>query len=159
VKEVDAKGETIEVRRDGGKDASVPVSRLQGIIFFRDDKVPGEVVCQVVDVQGNSLAATKVAVEGDNITVTTAAAPKLTYDAKNIARLGYNFGKLTYLSDMALAKAPVRKSRAGVFDTFSDDLRKDRTLDDDDIKVDGKVVPKGLTLRAYTEVEYDLNGK
>jgi hypothetical protein len=159
VKGVDAKGESIDVRRDGNKDATVPLSRLQGIIFFRDDKVPGDVVCQVVDVQGNSLAATKVAVDGGNITVTTAGGAKLTYDAKNIARFDYNLGKLTYLSDMLPAKAPVRKSRAGVFDTFSDELCKDRTLDHEDIKVDGKTVPKGLTLRAYTEVEYDLGGK
>jgi len=66
---------------------------------------------------------------------------------------------LTYLSDLALVKPAVRKSRAGVFDSFSEDIRRDVSLDGQPIMLNGVSYTKGLTLRAYTELEYDLGGK
>jgi hypothetical protein len=156
---VDDKGETVKVRRTNDQVIDVAVTKLQGIVFYRDEKAPDNVVCQVVDVQGNSLAAAKVAVTGGNYTVTTSGGVTLTFDAKNIARFDYNIGKLSYLSDLALAKAPVRKSGGKVFDSFSDDIRKDLNIDGQPIVFGGTTYNKGLSLHAYTEIEYDLGGK
>lgn len=158
IKAVDAKGENVTFRL-GDKELTRSLANVKGIIFYREEKVPENVVCQVIDEQGNRLAASKVAVKGNTFTVTTAGGVQLTYDSKNIARFDYNMGKLTYLSDLRPARDPVRKLCAGVFDTFSEELRRDKTLDNEDIKVNGTPFAKGLTLRAYTDVEYDLGGK
>src|SRR5262249_60431664 len=66
----------------------------------------------------------------------------------------YNMGKLTYLSALTPSKV-VEKSAVGLPIAY----RKDHNLDGQPIVLGDKTFPKGLSMHAYTQLEYNLGGK
>src|SRR5262249_12529341 len=70
-----------------------------------------------------------------------------------VAKLDYNLGKLTFLSDMEPTKI-VEKSGIGLVSRY----RKDANLDGEPILLERQYT-KGLSLHSYTELEYNLAGK
>jgi hypothetical protein len=63
-------------------------------------------------------------------------------------------GKLTYLSALTPSKV-VEKSGVGLPIAY----RKDKNLDGEPIVLGDKAFPKGLSMHAYTQLEYNLGGK
>jgi hypothetical protein len=152
--DVDPQGKTIQFRRESGEIVGLPLERLHGLIFYRTEAPATAAVCTVTDTEGDSLAAAKVAVEGGTFTVTTAAGVQVGLEEKVLARLDYNMGKLTYLSDMEPAKV-VQRSGAGLVIRY----RTDGNLEGEPILLAGVQHAKGLSLHAHTELEYELGGK
>src|SRR5439155_16650918 len=65
--EIDAKGTSIQFKRDGADAIPILFERLHGMIFHRTD-VPTETpLCRVYDAEGNSLIATKLGFEGNTL--------------------------------------------------------------------------------------------
>jgi hypothetical protein len=152
--DVDPKGASIQFRLESGVIRDVPFERMQGMIFYRTETTSKSPVCQVTDLQGNTLSAAAVKLKGHTFTVTTVSGLDITYDQQQIARFDYNLGKLTYLSDLRPSKV-VEKSGVGLPIAY----RKDKNLDGEDILLGDKTFPKGLSMHAYTELEYNLGGK
>jgi hypothetical protein len=152
--DVDPKGEAIQFRLESGAIRPVPFDRLQGMIFYRTETPGKSPVCQVVDVQGNTLSAAAIKLKGTTFTITTVGGIDISYEQQLIARFDYNMGKLTYLSDLRPSKV-VEKSGVGLPIAF----RKDQNLDGEPIILGDKSFPKGLSMHAYTELEYNLGGK
>jgi hypothetical protein len=152
--DADDKGEKIEFRPAGGGALQVSLAKIQGLIFYREETSAVSPVCMVYDITGNTLAATQVAVAGTKVVMTTTLKGlTVEWEKDSIARFDYNMGKLGFLSDMLPSKV-VEKSAVGLIVTH----RKDVNLDGDPIVLD-KAYPKGLSLHAYTVLEYDLKGK
>src|SRR5262249_61940550 len=108
--DIDPKGERIQFRLEDGMIREVPFERLQGMIWYRTEAPAKSPVCQLYDVQGNSLAAASVRLKADRHTVTTVGGVEIAYDAQTVARLDYNMGKLTYVSDLTPAKVDDARS-------------------------------------------------
>jgi hypothetical protein len=156
--DVDAEGKTIAFRPEGGDNKSIVLDRLHGLIFYRTEAPAEAPACLVYDTDGDALTTAKVTVQGGRFEVTTPAGLKLGFEEKVLARLDYNRGKLTYLSDLEPAKV-VERSGAGLLTRY----HKDKNLDEQSILLanGGTTVPfdKGLSMHAYTALEYDLDGK
>lgn len=151
--DIDAKGTTIQFKRDGADAIGVLFERLQGFIFYRTE-VPTETpVCRVMDTDGNVLVATKVALDADQLVLTTSFKTSATLKRSTVAKLDFNMGKLTYLSDLEPAKV-IERSGIGLVTHY----RKDANLDGEPILLD-KQHAKGLSLHAHTELSYNLAGK
>jgi hypothetical protein len=158
--EVDAEGKKIVFGSvDTGKERPLLLSKLHGLIFYRSETPAQATVCTVLDTHGNAFAAAKVEVAGAGLSVTTPLGLKVAFEEKQLARLDYNRGKLTYLSDLEPVNV-VERSGAGLITRY----RKDANLDGEQpilLADKSTTVPfsKGLSMHAYTELEYDLDGK
>jgi len=152
--EIDSKGTSIQFRRDGADAIGVLFERLHGMIFYRN-QVPTETpLCRIHDIDGNSLVATKLRLDDkDQLSITTSFGAKATFKRVALAKLDFNLGKLTFLSDLEPAKV-VERSGIGLITHY----RKDTNLDGEPILLD-KQYPKGLSLHAHTELSYLLAGK
>jgi hypothetical protein len=151
----DDKGEKIAFKTTDGDDLQVPLSKLRGIIFYRDTPANLQPICMIYDVDGNAIVANKVTSTGDKLTVsTTIPNVTLTLSQANVARFDYNMGKLTFLSDLAPSKI-IEDSAVGLIVTH----RKDVNLDGEPLQLGPQTYKKGLSLHAHTELEYDLKGR
>jgi hypothetical protein len=151
----DDKGEKIAFKTTDGDDLQVPLSKLRGIIFYRESPANLQPICMVYDVDGNAIVANKVSAKGDQLTVsTTIPNVSLTLSQANIARFDYNMGKLTFLSDLTPSKI-IEDSAVGLIVTH----RKDVNLDGEPLQLGTQTYKKGLSLHAHTELEYDLKGR
>jgi hypothetical protein len=145
----------IKFTQSDGTKREVDLTLPRGFLFLRVELPKDEPLCRVVDVAGNAVTALKLGYDGKEYTVTTMFKTKLALKADLVAKLDFNFGKLTFLSDLEPAKV-VEKSGAGLVTKY----RRDKNLDDvAPILLGAKEYSKGLSMQAYTELEYDLGGK
>jgi hypothetical protein len=152
--DVDAMGTTIQFRRDGADAIGVLFERLHGLIFYRTDVPTATPLCRVVDTDGNSLAAVSLTLNSEGqCALTTSFGAKVILKRESLAKLDFNIGKLTYLSDLEPAKV-MERSGIGLVTHY----RKDTNLDGEPILLD-KQYAKGLSLHAHTELTYNLAGK
>ncbi|MSQ93438.1 MAG: hypothetical protein EXR98_02655 [Gemmataceae bacterium] len=150
---IDEAKQSIKFKPEVGPEIDVQLDKLHGLQFLRTD-VPNEAsLCKIIDVDGNRLVAAKLSFDAGKFQITTPFAHKVALDHKVVARIDFNFGRLTYLSDLD-AKA----SEAILLGGFSS-YRKDANLDGDALIVEGKKYEKGLSMYAGTELEYNLGGK
>jgi hypothetical protein len=85
--------------------------------------------------------------------LTTSFGAKVSLKRDQLAKLDFNIGKLTFLSDLEPAKV-VERSGIGLVTHY----RKDANLDGEPILLE-KQHAKGLSLHAHTELSYNLAGK
>lgn len=152
--DIDARGATIQFRRDGAEPISVLFERLEGLIFYRTEVSAATPLCRVYDTDGTTLAATQLSAgAAGDFALTTSLKTKVLLKREAVARLDFNIGKLTYLSDLEPAKV-VERSGIGLVTHY----RKDANLDGEPILLDRQYA-KGLALHAHTELSYNLAGK
>jgi len=151
--EADAEGKAIQFKREGADAIALPMERLHGLVFWRPDGPTESPICKVIDRNGNVLQALKVKLEAGPLQVKTLYGSDISLDLDKVAKLDFQRGKLAFLSDMEPAKL-VERSAIGL----PVRLKKDVNLDGEPIFLD-KGYPKGLSMHAYTEVEYNLDGK
>ena len=151
--DVDAKGLNIQFRRDGAEAINVLFERLQALIFHRTGVSGENPMCKVHDIDGNTLIAVKLAYpQADQLLLTTSFGAKIVLKQDTLAKLDFNIGKLTYLSDLEPVKV-VERSGIGLVTHY----RKDVNLDGEPILLDKQYV-KGISLHAHTELSYNLAG-
>jgi hypothetical protein len=143
----------IQFKIEGVKDLELPLDGLHGLFFYRTDIIQEQPICKMFDTTGNAVTALKVAFDGKQYAVTTTFGAKLTLKADAVARLDFNMGKLTYLSDVEPMKV-VERSGAGLITKY----RKDTNLDGEPIILE-KQYAKGLSMHAHTELEYSLGAR
>ena len=137
----------------GAGEIESSLEKLQGLQFARTDVSAQQGLCKVYDLDGNLLVASKLGYDGQKLTLTTPFGHQATLDGKMVARIDFNFGRLTYLSDL---DAKVGESAfLGGFNP----LRKNRNLNGDPLMLGGKEYAKGLSMYAGSELEYNLGEK
>jgi hypothetical protein len=151
-------GKTIDFKpKDKDDKTPVAVEKVHGIIFSRvpDPNMPGR-LCEVLDTQGARLFAKSAALKDGKVTVETQCGAKVAFAPEALARLDYSKGKLTYLSEMALAQVKVvQVSQQGRTPEFRRNRNPDNT---GDIRVAGQKYDKGLVMHSRTEATFDLGG-
>ena len=75
--------------------------------------------------------------------------------ADTLAKLDYSKGKLTYLSDIDLAR--VKLVQVAYLDMK--EFKRDQNVEKGEIRLAGKRYEKGLSMHARTEVTFDLEGE
>lgn len=150
---VDPAGKTIAFTQEGSKPILAKLEKLQGLIFFRPDGATKGPICRVIDSQGNVLSAAKLILDKNIFQVTTTFGATVDLAEEAVARIDFNMGKLAFLSDLEPSKV-VEKNALGLAEPY----RRDTNLDGVPIILD-RGYPKGLSMHAYTELEYDLGRK
>jgi len=150
---VDTKEQTITFTREGGISIPAKLDKLHGLFFFRPDPPTETPLCRVFDSQGNTLAAAGITFKGDTFELKTTFGAMVELKVEAVARIDFNMGKLAFLSDMDPTRV-VEKSRLG----FVEPYRRDLNLDGQPILLD-RSYGKGLSMHAYTELDYNLQGK
>ncbi len=151
---IDADGKQVQFKLDGADDSkAIPLDRLHGMIFFRPEGPAESPICRVYDREGNVLTAAKLSFKDKIWQLTTTFGATLPFAEGAIAKLDFNMGKLTYLSDLEPTKV-VERSGIGLVVKH----KKDVNLDGEPILIDRRYA-KGLSMHAHTELEYDLGGK
>jgi hypothetical protein len=152
--DVDAAGAKIQFRRDGDEAIGIVLDRLQGLVFYRSEVSAAQPLCRFYDVTGSVLVATKLALaDPDQYELTTSFGAKVALKRDQLAKLDFNIGKLTFLSDLEPAKV-VERSGIGLVTHY----RKNANLDGEPILFE-RQHSKGLSLHAHTELSYNLAGK
>ncbi|MBX9677859.1 MAG: NPCBM/NEW2 domain-containing protein [Gemmataceae bacterium] len=151
--EADAEGKTIQFKREGADAIGVPLEKLHGLVFWRPDAPAESPIAKIIDRDGNVFQALKLKLDNGPLQVKTLYATDLSLPLEKVAKLDFQRGKLAFLSDLEPAKL-VEKSAIGL----PVRLKKDVNLDGEPIFLD-RAYPKGLSMHAYTEVEYNLEGK
>lgn len=153
LRDISEKDESIKFKREGKEEIDLKLDRLHGLSFVRTDAPAVASLCKVIDLDGNILVASKLAFDGKQIAIATPLGTNITLDPKLIARLDFNFGRLIYLSDLTatISDSPL----LGGFSA----LRKDANLDGAPIMLMDRQYPKGLSMYAGVELNYDLGGK
>lgn len=153
----DDKGRIVfEYERQGARTKrELDPSRVQGLIFLNTlgAQAPSS-VCQVYEVNQNTLVASRVTANAKGFAVTTVAGAKFELPRPAVARLDYRSDKLVYLSDLKPIEV-IEKTRQG----RKDGWRMDKNLENGSIQVEGQVYGKGLSLHSHTELVYALDGK
>ncbi|MEI7685473.1 MAG: NPCBM/NEW2 domain-containing protein [Planctomycetota bacterium] len=151
--DIDAEGKSISFKRDGAEAISLPIERLHGMVFFRPEGPTESPICKVHDREGNLVTVAKIAFKDNSWRLTTTFGTELSLPGDAVAKLDFNMGKLTYLSDLEPARV-LERSAIGLVVKH----RKDTNLDGEPILLDRRY-GKGLSMHAHTELEYDLAGK
>jgi hypothetical protein len=151
---VDEARQTIKFRPEAaGAEIEPALDKVQGLQFAAIDVPAAAAFCKVIDMDGNVLVASKLSYDAGQATVTTPYGQKVVLENKLLAKLDFNFGRLTFLSDLD-AKVPESVLLGG----FSP-VRKDANLDGNPIMLQDKKYDKGLSMYAGAQIEYALSGK
>jgi hypothetical protein len=150
--EIDEKKQTVKFKLDTGE-IEPKLDKIAALQLVRTDLPAAQSLCKVIDVDGNVLVASKLAYSGGPLTVTTPFGAKVALDLSKVAKLDFNFGRLTYLSDL-----DAKMSETAFLGGFNP-VRKDANLDGNPIILQDKKYEKGLSMYAGVDLEYNLGGK
>jgi hypothetical protein len=156
-----ADGKSVSFEKEtGGKPDDLQQSRAAGLVFYQPQPATvAPTVCRVLDVFGNALNATAVAITPEGVTVTTVAGATVKYaSTASLSKLDYALGNVAYLSDLdPQVDAPDLPPEEKKLNPTAAVL-KDRSLANDAIKLDNQTYPKGLCVAPDTVLVYNLNG-
>lgn len=152
----DAEGKSLEFAPVGAnKSISVPQGNLFGLVYLRTiDPQAMPVLCKVIDMQQSEYLASSLSFDKQTVKLTTSCGVSLELPLDSLHKMDFSRGKLAYLSDLE----PLRVALSGDEDRLSS-YRKDVNLDGGPLKIHGVTYPKGLSLLATTELEFDLKGE
>jgi hypothetical protein len=135
-------------------------SRAVGIVLYHAQPATlAPTICHVMDVFGNSLNATAITITPNGVTVTTVAGATVKYPSTAaITKLNYQLGNVAYISDLnpQVEGPEIPKEEKNLNPTAP--FLKDRSLSNDNLKLENVVYPKGLCIAPDTVLTFNLNG-
>jgi hypothetical protein len=155
-------GQTLEFEPEGGgAREELRQSRAAGLVFYQPQPASvAPTLCKVLDVYGNSLNATAVAVaEGGAVTVTTVAGATVKYPSTaSLSKFDYALGNVAYVSDLEpqVERPQLPPEEANLNPAVA--YLKDRSLANDAIKLENVAYNKGLCVAPDTALTYALGG-
>jgi hypothetical protein len=152
----DSAGKTVSFKREGTEPIPVQIERLHAMIFYRTESPAEPAIVKVYDAEGSVLSATKIRYAKGTWQLKTPFGAELSLAEGAVAKLDFNLGKLTYLSDMEPTK--VLQSQWGQTKDVVYPYRKDTNLAGEPIMLPERIA-KGLSMHALTELTYDLGSK
>jgi hypothetical protein len=139
--------------------ANLKLSSLRGIIFKHTlGPKAATFACKLYGTTQDVVMVSSLAPTANGLAVTTPTGAKLEFQNEQIARLDYTQGRLEYLSDLTPSKMVARSNldEDGQPDQWH--VYKDSNLDKRALSLGGTTYPKGLALKPYAELVYDLKG-
>jgi hypothetical protein len=154
-----ADGKTIAFTRKGDSSkVELQIDRIHGMLLLRppDPNLPS-LLCKFHDTQGSTIMARSAVLKDGKLVITTQCGVPVEYALGLVAKLDYSPGKLTYLSDFELSRVKVTETGAlGMVHHFKRDRNLDGTAE---IRIAGKSFPKGLSMHAYCDLTFDVEGE
>jgi len=157
----EANGESIKFEFDtsDAKETAVQMTRVYGMILAPPPSAEvkiSQTLCRITDANKNTVVAAAIKItDKKSVEVETATGVKIEYPTINdVARLDFAAGALQFLSNLNPTQVQ-QSSTEGIPEPY----RRDRNLDNDDIKMAGVKYPKGLALHSRTVLTYDLDGQ
>jgi NPCBM/NEW2 domain-containing protein len=154
--EPDTAGKTVSFKREGAEPIPVQIERLHAMLFYRTESPAEPAIVKVYDAEGSVLSATKIAYKKGGWQLKTPFGTEFPLADGAVAKLDFNLGKLTYLSDLEPTK--VLQNQWGQTKDVVYPYRKDTNLAGEPIMLPERFA-KGLSMHALTELTYDLGGK
>jgi NPCBM/NEW2 domain len=157
-------GDKIELAAKVGDEVKTvqrALADIHGLIFRRTlDPTAPPVTCKVLDTTLDVVLVSGLAFDGKTLTVSTPAGAKLTFPADEVVRIDYTKGRYEYLSDLE-PKLTTRSNVEDGYQAIQQHVYKDASFKQGrkQIQVGGTSYSKGLILRPYTEMEFDLKGE
>lgn len=160
----DETGTSINLAATVGETTVETTRKLSGLhgLLFKNTLGPKAtpVTCKLLGTFQDLVMVSSIAPSTDGITVTTPAGAKIEFKKDQIARLDYTPGKLDFLSDLEPIKIVVKASLDE--DEEKPDqwhVYKDSNLDKKPLVLGGMKFAKGLALKPYAELTWDLKGE
>jgi hypothetical protein len=153
----DDKGEIITFQiRDRPKNP-IQFTTLYGAIFSPSDVKVAQTVCKVIDADKNVLNAKAISLTSTSgVLIETTTGVKVEYPALNaIAKFDFSAGAMRYLSAMSPTKVDMTSADGLPPEVY----RRDRSLDNDSIRIDKVPYTRGLAIHSRTVLTYDLAGQ
>jgi hypothetical protein len=160
--EGDAEGTTITaaVTIDGVVETiKRPLATVHGLVFkrVRDTKAKVE-KGRLFDKKGNIVMVSEVTAKKGGLTVTTPVGAKLDFPYDQIGKIDYQKGKLDYVSELTPSKMVAKSNLDEGTAPDQWHVYKDTNLNKGPITLGGAVYAKGLAVKPFTELTYDLKG-
>ncbi|MGE3807316.1 MAG: NPCBM/NEW2 domain-containing protein [Gemmataceae bacterium] len=156
-----AMNDKIHFTTQTGSEVDLPLERVHGLVFLRKrEAVSEKTLFKLHDTARNVLVVEKSEKTAAGFKVTTVCGAVAEFPLDQLAKLDFNKGQLTYLSNIRendfmpkLLKVVEKSSLGGV-----DHYRRDKNLDGGKIRLQNKPYDKGLSMHAYTELVYEIGG-
>ncbi|MFM8271096.1 MAG: NPCBM/NEW2 domain-containing protein [Gemmata sp.] len=151
----------VNFESDTGAKDELQLSRAAGLVFYQPQPASIPVtLCKVTDVYGNALTATSISLTMEGVTVVTVAGATVWYpSAAALVRLDYALGNVAYLSDLdpqlEVPEVPAEEKRLNPTVPYL----KDRSLANEQIKLDNLTFPKGVCIAPDTVATFNLNSE
>lgn len=145
--EVEASSEKIDIQ----------MSRVYGMIFNQPPGIEvAQTVCKVIDAAKNTLYAKSLSItEKKSFVVETVTGVRVEYPSiTSIGKLDFSAGAVMFLSNVDPSKLD-QTSTEGIPEPY----RRDRNLDNNELKIGGVKFAKGLAIHSRSVLTYDLGGK
>ncbi|HEY1191359.1 MAG TPA: NPCBM/NEW2 domain-containing protein [Gemmata sp.] len=150
----------VTFEKEAGEKDDLSLRNAGGLVFHQPQpaSVPAT-LCKVTDVFGNSLTAHAIAFAPNGVTVTTVSGVKVVYTSTaSLVKLDYALGNVAYLSDLSpqldVPEVPAEEKRLNQPAPYI----KDQSFSNEQIKLDGQVFPKGVTIAPDTVATFNLGG-
>jgi hypothetical protein len=155
-------GDKIEFldKKEGAEKAKASLDKIVGMSFRRAAAVfPKSLLSRVSDTQGSTLMTSSVELKDGKYVVTTVSGATAELPATAVAKLDYSKGKFTYLSDYNIAQMRVVEKGAMNDPKMLFPFKRDTNLEGTGpIMIGGKSYPKGLSVHAYSDFTFELDG-
>lgn len=133
---------------------------LRGLIFKHTlGAKAAPFTCKLLDTTQDVVMVSSVAPRDGGLVVTTPAGAKIDFANEQIARLDYTQGRLEYLSDLTPTKMVTKSNLDDDDNPDQWHVFKDSNLDKRPMTIAGTTYPKGLALKPYAELVFDLKGE
>jgi hypothetical protein len=136
------------------------LSTVHGLIFKHIlDAKAAPVAFKLLDTLGDVVMVSGVTSRDGGLIVSTPAGAKIEFRNEQIAQLDYSKGRLDYLSALEPSKVEARSNldEGGGPDQWH--VYKDTNLNKEPLTVGGVTYQRGLSLKPYVELTYDLKGE
>jgi len=139
--------------------ATRKLASLHGLIF-KNSLAPtaGPFTCKMLDSAQNLIMVSSLTGREGGVIVTTPAGVKLDVPFERVVRVDYTQGRLEYLSDLTPTKIVTRSNLDDEETPDQWHVYKDSNLDKKPMVLAGVTYSKGLALKPYAELIYELKG-
>lgn len=154
----DDKGDIITFETESGLKNPIQFTSLYGAIFSPPTDIQvGQTVCRVMDVNKNMLNAKSIKLtDKKSVEIETTTGVKIEYaNMASISKFDFSAGAMRFLS----ALNPIKVDITSADGLPPEIYRRDRSLDNQEIKIKGKPYNRGLAIHSRTVLTYDLGGQ
>lgn len=149
----------INFESESAQKSELQLMRAAGLVFYQPQPaaIPAT-LCKVTDVFGNALTAAAITIAPDGVAVTTVSGATIKYaSVASLAKLDYALGNVAYLSDLdPQLEVPAVSPEEKRLNPTAPYL-KDRSLSNEQIKLDNAIYPKGVCIAPDTVATFNLN--
>jgi hypothetical protein len=136
------------------------LASLHGVIFKHAlDAKAAPATCKLLDTMQDVVMVSSLTLNEGNVSATTPAGVKIDFARDQVSRVDYTQGRLEYLSELTPSKLVARSNLEDDDKPDQWHVYKDTNLDKKPMVLGGTTYARGLALKPFVELVYDLKGE